>query len=119
MPHKFGPKILILLAIISLVFSFTYVSAQVFNIGGTYKVSGTNPNGSKYRGSVQIRQNDDGSYNFAWTVGNSYSGTGTLDGNVLTVDWGDTYPVIYTVTSGGARLEGTWGDGTGTEILTK
>ncbi len=112
-------RILALLTVFCLVLSVTYVSAQTLNVSGTYKVTGTNPGGSKYRGSVDITLNDDGSYAFEWSVGNTFSGTGTLSGNTLTVDWGDTYPVIYTVKNGGARLEGTWGNGTGTEILTK
>ncbi|PJZ24602.1 fibronectin-binding protein [Leptospira hartskeerlii] len=112
-------KIIALFTVIALTVSFSYLSAQTLNVYGTYKVTGTNPNGSKYKGSVTITLNEDGSYNFEWSVGNSFSGTGTLSGSTLTVDWGDTYPVIYTVKNGGNRLEGTWGNGTGTEILTK
>ncbi|TGK22017.1 fibronectin-binding protein [Leptospira fluminis] len=119
MSHKSVSKLLALLAVVGLVVSLSGTFAQSFMIGGMYKVSGTNPNGSRYQGSVQISQNDDGSYTFEWSVGNNYSGTGSLQGNVLSVDWGDTYPVIYNVKNGGARLEGTWGNGAGTEILYK
>ncbi|TGL55340.1 fibronectin-binding protein [Leptospira wolffii] len=108
-----------LIAVLFLLVSFVNLEAQSLNVYGTYKVAGTNPDGSRYKGSVTITLNDDGSYAFDWSVGNSFSGTGTLSGNTLTVDWGDTYPVIYTVKNGGNRLEGTWGNGTGTEILSK
>ncbi|TGJ98161.1 fibronectin-binding protein [Leptospira langatensis] len=112
-------RILTLVTILVLIVSFSYAHAQGLNVYGMYKVTGTNPDGSRYKGTVNVTLNDDGSYNFEWSVGNTFSGTGSLDGNTLTVDWGDTYPVIYTVKNGGAKLEGTWGNGAGTEILSK
>ncbi|TGJ99729.1 fibronectin-binding protein [Leptospira semungkisensis] len=112
-------RILALATVLVLIVSFSHTNAQDLNIYGTYKVTGTNPDGSRYKGSVAVTLNDDGTYNFEWSVGNTFSGTGSLNGNTLTVDWGDTYPVIYTVKNGGTRLEGTWGNGSGTEILSK
>ena len=69
--------------------------------------------------AMDVTLNDDGTYGFVWSVGNSYSGTGTLDGSTLTVDWGDRYPVIYTISDDGQTMTGTWANGRGTETLTK
>jgi hypothetical protein len=53
-----------------------------------------------------------------WRVGqSSYRGTGTLDNNVLVVNWGSTTPVIYSLGSNGT-LSGLWAAGHGSEILT-
>jgi hypothetical protein len=46
-------------------------------------------------------------------------GIGTLTNGILTVDWGDTYPVIYQVEQNGKVLEGTWSNGRATEKLIK
>ena len=92
--------------------------AQAYNIEGTYSCEGTNPNGTPYRGTVTIRRSGN-TYYFNWSVGTTYSGQGTLSGDQLTVNWGDQYPVIYTVQEDGALLVGTWGNGTGTETLRK
>ena len=40
----------------------------------------------------------------------SYSGTGNRDGNVLLVDWGADYLIVYTIMDDG-ELHGTWADG--------
>ncbi|PJZ69051.1 fibronectin-binding protein [Leptospira perolatii] len=119
MLHPARARVFAIVTVLLLAISFTYVHAQGLDIGGTYKVSGTNPNGSKYRGTVTISENPDGSYSFDWSVGSTFSGTGNLEGNVLTVEWGDTYPVIYIVKNGGKLLEGTWANGAATETLTR
>lgn len=108
-----------------LVFGFiSTVYAQIgqinpSSISGKYKVSGTNPNGSSYGGSVTISESN-GEYLFTWTVaGQTFTGTGTLEGTTLTVDWGEAEPVIYEVKNGGRLLEGTWAGGNATETLRK
>lgn len=92
--------------------------SQAGTIGGLYQVTGTNPNGSSYQGTVFIEKKGS-TYAFTWNVGNSYTGVGVLAGNVMTVQWGDDYPVIYQVLDGGRVLEGTWANGQATETLTK
>jgi hypothetical protein len=89
----------------------------VLNISGTYAVTGTNPNGTTYRGSVQIYR-DGGSYRFKWLIANAapYDGIGVLNGNTIVVNWGQTYPAIYQVGANGV-LSGTWNNGTATETL--
>jgi hypothetical protein len=95
------------------------VSAQALKIGGTYSVHGVNPDGSEYTGSVVIKESN-GSYQFTWSVGGStFQGTGTLEDDVLTVEWGQPDPVIYVVIDGGKQLEGSWAGGEATETLIK
>ncbi|GAB2186173.1 LIC10280 family protein [Roseibium sp. LAB1] len=85
---------------------------------GTYSVAGRNPNGTTYQGSVELTQQGR-KYTLLWTVGaTSYRGVGELEGNVLTVDWGDKTPVVYAVMTDG-RLKGLWAAGRGAEELTR
>ena len=44
----------------------------------------------------------------------AYRGSGTLDGNVVTVNWGGSTPVVYSVGSDG-MLRGLWDAGRGAE----
>ena len=89
-------------------------------IGGSYKAVGTNPDGSAYHGSCDVALQPDGTYTFDWTVGGSSSaGVGMLDKGVMTVDWGESSPVIYQVQPDGKTLVGTWARGEGTEKLTR
>ena len=84
---------------------------------GSYRVRGRNPDGSRYSGTAEIRDSGDHIV-IEWRVASKgYRGTGTLDGNVLTVDWGATTPVVYALTSDGS-LRGLWNSGRGEEILT-
>src|SRR4029079_14685434 len=83
---------------------------------GAYAVAGQNPNGTRYSGAVTISRQGN-RYQFDWRVGQSaYRGTGTLDGNVLTVNWGST-PVVYSLSVDGI-LRGLWSAGRGAEVLT-
>jgi hypothetical protein len=85
---------------------------------GSYNVAGRNPNGSRYAGRAHISRHGDGRYHLNWQVGStSYSGTGTLDGNVLVVDWGSSTPVIYSLGADGS-LRGLWDAGRAEEVLT-
>lgn len=86
-------------------------------IEGQYNAVGRNPNGATYSGIVTITKKN-GAYMFVWKVGNStYSGSGYLAGDLLTVSWGAPYPVIYRVQTDGS-LSGTWNNGTAVENLT-
>ncbi len=89
-------------------------------IGGNYAARGSNPDGSAYEGTCSIALRPDGSYTFDWVVGSSsYVGVGTLVNGVMTVDWGDSSPVIYKVQAGGRVLGGTWSEGRATEELSR
>ena len=89
------------------------------DITGTYQVEGINPDGSAYTGTCKITTKGGGNFYFYWQVGTTYEGTGKLQGNKISVDFGDTYPVIYIVKNRGKLLDGTWANGTATETLSK
>jgi hypothetical protein len=91
-------------------------AAQAPVVEGTYDVTGTNPDGSRYSGTCRITRIGQHRYQFAWSVGASYRGIGTLVGTTLTVEWGSDSPAVYQVRSDGV-LVGTWAKGTGTETL--
>jgi len=85
--------------------------------GGRYTVSGRNPNGSPYSGTVSITRRGD-RFELDWRVGGtSYRGTGTLENNLLTVDWGSTQPLVYALSDDGT-LRGLWEGGRGEDVLT-
>ncbi len=84
-------------------------------IEGSYKVTGVNPNGTTYSGSVRIARQG-AQYELVWNVGSTYRGIGGFQGDRLVIDWGQRHPVIYTLEPDG-RLIGTWHDGTASEEL--
>ena len=88
------------------------------HILGDYHAYGRNADGSAYSGTVAISGNADGSVTVDWSVGNTYSGIGILNGDVLTVEWGADHPAFYVVMPDG-ELHGTWADGAGLELLTR
>ena len=67
---------------------------------------------------MQITANAYGSYLVRWSVGTVYSGTGVLQGQVLTVTWGAAFPAIYVVMPDG-ELHGTWANGEGLDRLNR
>lgn len=89
----------------------------VDRIPGEYACNGSNPNGSTYRCTVTISRSG-GLYSFHWLIadGTRYRGTGRLRGRTLTVNWGQSAPVIYRVGDDGV-LRGTWARGEGREVL--
>ena len=92
------------------------VAPETIDLGGVYRVEGTNPSGSKYRGMVALAQNKD-QFNFTWWIGKDvFRGTGHSAGKMLVVNWGDKTPVVYTFGDKGA-LDGEWADGSATETL--
>lgn len=84
---------------------------------GRYAARGRNADGTTYSGTVSIAQRG-GRYRLDWRVGSSsYSGVGTLEQNLLTVNWGAATPVVYALSSDGV-LKGLWEAGHGEETLT-
>jgi hypothetical protein len=92
-------------------------STNSHDLAGKYSMTGTNPNGSTYHGAVTITRDGD-FYEFRWRIsnGDTFHGKGRLRGSTISVDWGQKYPVIYEVDSGG-KLHGTWSDGKASEDL--
>jgi hypothetical protein len=90
-------------------------------VAGEYNVTGTNPNGSSYKGTMTAESRAAG-YTFAWS--NGATGFGVKQGETLSVGIGGSRCafVAYEIKSGGV-LEGVWGgygsDKTGTETATK
>ncbi|MDU8911115.1 hypothetical protein [Aestuariicoccus sp. MJ-SS9] len=85
-------------------------AALAQTLTGLYTVDGRNPDGSSYSGQMVLTDAGD-RITVNWTVGNqSYSGTGTLDGRVIEIDWGSADPVVYVIMPNG-NLHGTWADG--------
>jgi TIR domain len=84
---------------------------------GTYRVEGVNPDGSPYGGQVTITVDSD-VFNFHWRIssGQTYLGSGRLRGRLISVDWGQQYPVTYRLDDDGI-LRGTWANGTASEDL--
>ena len=103
-------------AVIGMTILLAPITALAGSLSGKYTVNGRNPNGSAYSGTVQIIDNN-GAVAMSWQVGNTYSGVGTVQGRVLTVDWGANDPVIYVVNPDGT-LYGTWAKGKALELLT-
>jgi hypothetical protein len=84
---------------------------------GAYRAAGRNANGAPYKGVVRIARQGE-TYQLDWKIGkDEYQGTGTLDGNLFSVDWGSATPVVYALAADGS-LKGLWAAGTGEETLT-
>ncbi len=88
--------------------------------GGNYVVDGVNPNGSKYTGGAVIKQNGD-RFTVVWNIADKiFTGTGTMSGNVFTVNYKDQAGgggvVVYDITPSGL-LVGKWSDGKAKENL--
>ncbi|HEV8587713.1 MAG TPA: hypothetical protein VGQ72_02470 [Pyrinomonadaceae bacterium] len=97
------------------------------NIAGKYNIVGTNPNGTAYRGELQVIEHGD-VYQFRWNAGNQYDGVGVVNGNVVAVSFaggpnGTGCGVVdYNIQSDGSLI-GRWGywgkDEAGTENATR
>lgn len=81
-----------------------------------YSVAGTMPNGRAYSGTCMITALGGGQYKFEWRAGGIYVGTGKLEGDMISVNWGSSAPAIYKVNADGT-LSGTWANGRATEFL--
>ena len=97
------------------------------DVAGRYNVSGTNPDGGQYSGSLEIISR--GSvYQFRWNAGSQYDGIGIRNGKFVAVafasgnDGAGCGVVDYTITNDGT-LDGRWGywgkTSSGTERATR
>lgn len=112
------PRRLLLAALASLCLTGP-APAQTGNISGVYQAQGRNPDGSRYSGTVTVQETAQGAVSFAWIVGGRhYAGSGQRAGAVVSVNWGDTHPVVYVVMSDGS-LHGTWANGQALERLSR
>lgn len=97
------------------------------NIGGQYNVTGTNPNGADYRGTLQIIPHGD-VYQFRWNAGTQYDGVGVVNGEIVAVSFaaganGKGCGVIDYLIRNDGSLVGRWGywgtDEAGSENATR
>lgn len=103
----------------------TVARADVLTLHSTYDAAGTNPDGSKYSGTVSIKVISDKTFRIHWKIGDeTYDGFGMRNGDALAATYtldGKPGLVIYKVGDGGV-LDGLWvvrGEDTGgTERLT-
>jgi|GEM_PF-1294745 len=86
-------------------------------VEGTYDVRGTNPGGGQYRGQAFLSRIGN-SWRFEWLIaGQTFVGIGEFSDNKLSIEWGDSNPVIYEISEFGV-LDGRWGaQGRGAEVL--
>jgi hypothetical protein len=103
----------------------TIARADTLTLHSTYNAAGTNPDGSKYSGSVAIKVISEKTFTIHWKIGDeTYDGFGMRNGDALAATYvldGKPGLVIYKVGDGGV-LNGFWvvrgeNDG-GTENLT-
>lgn len=97
------------------------------NIAGKYTITGTNPNGTIYRGALEVIEHGD-VYQFRWNAGNQYDGVGVVNGDVVAVAFANgpngtgCGVVDYNIQADGS-LVGRWGfwgkDEAGTENATR
>jgi len=99
-------------------------NADTLTLASKYEAVGTNPDGSKYRGTALVRVISDTTFKIKWSIGGStIEGFGMRMGDTLaatyTID-GEPGLVIYRVDGNG--LNGLWAirghNGNGTERLT-
>ncbi|HXT64191.1 MAG TPA: hypothetical protein VN696_14230 [Pyrinomonadaceae bacterium] len=97
------------------------------NIAGKYTITGTNPNGSSYRGGLEVIEHGD-VYQFRWLAGNQSDGVGVVNGEVVAVAFasganGTGCGVIDYNIQGDGSLLGRWGywgkDEAGSENATR
>lgn len=76
---------------------------------GAFAVSGTNPNGTAYKGKLVVAKGGNDVYQFVWETGTRFIGTGVKLGEYLAAGSGAKQCgfVIYEVK--GDTLEGKWG----------
>src|SRR5262245_35635024 len=84
------------------------------SVEGQYKVLGTNPNGDRYAGSLEVIKQG-AVYEFSWNAGRQYTGIGVRNGNIVAVAFanganGSGCGVIdYRIMNDGT-LDGIWGN---------
>jgi hypothetical protein len=102
----------------------TAVNADSLTLASTYRAVGTNPDGSKYTGTVAIEILSNTTFGIQWTIsGTVYKGFGMRRNEALAATYminGQPGLIIYQVEGNG--LDGLWSvrgqDGSGTEHLT-
>ncbi len=99
------------------------LTANAAEVGGTYEVRGTNPDGSHYSGTAEITTTAKYTCRIAWHVGTDSSGICMLNGTAFAAGYTlqDKVGLIIYELGDDGTLDGTWTiadeDGYGTEVL--
>ncbi|HKP35494.1 MAG TPA: hypothetical protein VJT71_01455 [Pyrinomonadaceae bacterium] len=102
-------------------------AAPVANIAGKYNVTGTNPDGNVYKGTLEVIAHGD-VYQFRWNAGEQYDGVGITNGDVAAAAFtgganGEGCGVVDYVIQSDGNLDGKWGywgvNESGTERATR
>ena len=111
----------IVIALVALALTGTAAVAQV---GGQYRVQGTNPDGSAYAGTAKITPSSDTTCRIAWQTGSTSVGICMMAGKSVAASYalnGKVGLVLYQLEPDGV-LKGVWTvadqPGAGTETLT-
>ena len=97
------------------------------DIAGKYNITGTNPDGAAYRGTMEVITRGD-VYQFRWDAGSQYDGVGIQNGNIIAVSYttganGKGCGVVDYDIQGDGTLDGKWGywgtNEMGTETATR
>ena len=83
------------------------------NLAGKYNITGTNPDGAPYKGTLDIIAHGN-VYQFRWNAGSQYDGVGVVNGEVVAVSYttgenGEGCGVIDYVIENDGALDGKWG----------
>lgn len=83
------------------------------DIAGNYNITGTNPDGGAYRGTMEVITRGD-LYQFRWNAGSQYDGIGVQNGNIIAVSYttgssGKGCGVVDYDIQGDGTLDGKWG----------
>ena len=103
-----------LMGALALPFSTPTAAETAAALVGTYECEGVEPDGTPYKGLVQIIGSSYGMYEVVWIFasGQQYSGLGVVNGDVLAVSYFTTRPGVaaYRIEKGdgGPRLLGQW-----------
>jgi hypothetical protein len=87
--------------------------APLPDIAGKYNVTGSNPDGGVYKGTLEVIQHGD-VYQFRWNAGTQYDGVGVANGTVVAVAFangqnGKGCGVVDYEIAGDGALDGKWG----------
>lgn len=110
-------------ALTALFSSLLTSAAAAVDLGGTYEVRGTNPNGSQYKGTAEIVVTSENTCRITWNTGSESSGICMRNGIAFAAGYelGDKVGlIIYEILDDGT-LDGIWTiadqAGIGTELL--
>lgn len=92
------------------------VAQPASSLGGIYRETGKNPDGTMYPGMVAIVPEGERLAVIWWVGKDRFDGKGELKGRQLVVSWQGRQPVVYTIGEEGV-LDGEWAGGAARDRL--